>query len=112
MKRVILLGLALAFALRTASPAHAAIIVVNRAHPRSDGAMAMLLPTPALPDAPRGGRECTIVGTAGEDRLRGTQHDDVICALAGTDRVTGRAGNDTLLLGRGWDRFWGGRATT
>jgi Ca2+-binding RTX toxin-like protein len=58
--------------------------------------------------SPRAGPECTIVGTAGDDRLRGTQHDDVICALAGDDRVDGRRGNDTLILGPGMDMAGGG----
>jgi RTX calcium-binding nonapeptide repeat (4 copies) len=58
--------------------------------------------------SPRGGPECTIVGTAGDDQLRGTRRDDVICALAGGDDVWGRGGNDTLLLGPGRDSGKGG----
>ena len=52
---------------------------------------------------------CTIVGTDGDDHLKGTPGDDVICALAGDDYVNGRAGNDTLVLGGGGDGFDGGR---
>jgi hypothetical protein len=39
----------------------------------------------------RVGLECTIVGTAGDDRLHGTSHDDVICALSGDDHACGEA---------------------
>jgi Ca2+-binding RTX toxin-like protein len=56
----------------------------------------------------RVGPECTIVGTAGDDRLRGTPRDDVICALGGDDGVNGREGNDTLILGPGRDGATGG----
>jgi Ca2+-binding RTX toxin-like protein len=62
-----------------------------------------LLETPARPEGPRAGQECTIVGTAGDDDLEGTQHDDVICALAGEDQVSGGDGDDTLILGPGDD---------
>lgn len=67
-----------------------------------------LLGTPARPEGPRAGQECTIVGTRGDDELKGTQHDDVICALAGDDGVSGMDGNDMLRLGRGNDSAGGG----
>jgi Ca2+-binding RTX toxin-like protein len=70
--------------------------------------LAMLVATPAWPDAPRARPECTIVGTAGDDRLRGTRRDDVICALAGNDTVEGRGGDDRLILGPGRDSGEGG----
>jgi hypothetical protein len=72
-------------------------------------------------------RPCTITGTPGADRLRGTRHDDVICGLggddvieagdgddavfgdAGDDRITGGDGDDTLYGGAGDDRLDGGR---
>ncbi|MGH8939131.1 MAG: hypothetical protein ACRDV2_07250, partial [Actinomycetes bacterium] len=38
------------------------------------------------------GREATIVGTAGDDRIRGTQGPDVIVARGGDDVVIGRGG--------------------
>jgi Ca2+-binding RTX toxin-like protein len=60
--------------------------------------------------SPRAGPECTIIGTTGDDRLRGTPRDDVICALAGDDGVKGWGGNDTLILGPGNDFAKGGRA--
>ncbi len=63
----------------------------------------------------RGGRECTIVGTAGHDELIGTPHDDVICARGGSDFVQSLAGNDPDLRSRERDhhlrRSWDGRAT-
>jgi hypothetical protein len=49
-------------------------------------ALTMLLAPPAWPEGPRVGHDCTIVGTAGDDELRGTFHDDVICALTGDGR--------------------------
>ena len=51
---------------------------------------------------------CTIVGTAGPDRLVGTDGDDVICGLGGDDILRGGAGNDILFGGLGMDRLYGG----
>lgn len=51
---------------------------------------------------------CTITGTAGRDRLKGTKGDDVICGLGGPDRITGLAGDDILIGGGGNDRIHGG----
>jgi uncharacterized repeat protein (TIGR01451 family) len=51
---------------------------------------------------------CTIVGTAGRDRLRGTPGTDVVCGLAGKDVLVGLDGNDTLFGGSGNDRLLGG----
>jgi hypothetical protein len=53
------------------------------------------------------GRRCTIVGTAGDDRLQG-RGDDVICGLEGDDRLVGGAGDDVLLGGPGDDVLLGG----
>jgi Ca2+-binding RTX toxin-like protein len=47
------------------------------------------------------GRTPTIVGTPGDDRLRGTDGRDVIHALGGVDDVTGGRGNDLICLGDG-----------
>ncbi len=55
------------------------------------------------------GRLSTIVGSAGNDRIRGTQWDDVITAGSGNDRVTAGAGNDTVCGGAGNDWLNGGR---
>lgn len=52
--------------------------------------------------------ECTILGTAGNDRLQGTAGDDVICGLGGNDVLSGSAGNDTLYGGAGNDKLAGG----
>jgi hypothetical protein len=52
--------------------------------------------------------ECTILGTAGKDRLQGTAGDDVICGLGGNDTLTGAAGNDLLYGGAGNDTLAGG----
>jgi uncharacterized repeat protein (TIGR01451 family) len=76
-----------------------------RAHRRAD-------PRPAnnsaqtLTSIPR--PECTIAGTAGNDRLVGTAGDDVICGLGGKDVLLGVGGNDVLYGGAGKDRLTGG----
>ena len=82
-------------------------------------------------------RGCTITGTRGADRLRGTARDDVICGLGGDDRSTAaaattrssatpgatgstaarrrhalrRRGDDTLSAGHGDDVASGGPGT-
>jgi hypothetical protein len=65
-------------------------------------------------------RECTVMGTEGSDRLRGTRRDDVICALGGDDRVEagdgddvvfGDAGNDSIEGDDGDDTLYGGEGT-
>ncbi len=53
-------------------------------------------------------RPCTITGTAGPDRLRGTRADDVICGLGGDDVIDGRDGDDALFGDGGRDRIDGG----
>jgi Ca2+-binding RTX toxin-like protein len=55
-----------------------------------------------------GGQKCTIVGTPGNDVLRGTSHHDVICGLGGNDILMGGGGNDTLIGGPGNDTLIGG----
>lgn len=54
------------------------------------------------------GERCTIVGTAGPDRLVGTRRDDVICGRGGADVLIGRGGADVLDAGRGGDALVGG----
>jgi hypothetical protein len=53
-------------------------------------------------------RPCTITGTSGADRLRGTRGDDVICGLGGDDVIDGRDGDDALFGDGGRDRIEGG----
>jgi putative glucoamylase/hemolysin type calcium-binding protein/uncharacterized protein DUF3131 len=53
-------------------------------------------------------RPCTITGTPGADRLRGTSRDDVICAGEGDDRVEARGGDDAVFGDAGDDRIQGG----
>ncbi len=53
-------------------------------------------------------RPCTITGTPGSDRLRGTRGDDVICGLGGDDTIDGRDGDDALFGDGGRDRIEGG----
>ncbi len=48
-----------------------------------------------------------IVGTSGNDRLNGTDGNDVIDAGDGNDRISGRDGDDTILGGAGNDRISG-----
>jgi hypothetical protein len=54
-------------------------------------------------------RQCTITGTGGPDRLRGTRGDDVICGKGGADVIRGRGGDDVLFGDGGSDRLRGGR---
>ena len=53
-------------------------------------------------------RPCTITGTPGADRLRGTWRDDVICGLGGDDVIDGRWGDDAIMGDAGDDRIRGG----
>lgn len=54
------------------------------------------------------GQAATIVGTRGDDDLRGTSGDDVIVGLGGDDDLRGRGGNDVLCGSSGADRLLGG----
>lgn len=54
------------------------------------------------------GVTCTIVGTAGADRLSGTPGKDVICGLGGNDVINGAAGDDVVDGGSGNDSVNGG----
>lgn len=60
------------------------------------------------PPATCGGRDATIVGTAGDDTLNGTGGVDVIAGLGGNDTVRGAGGNDIICGGSGNDRVGGG----
>ncbi len=51
---------------------------------------------------------CTVVGTAGTDRIKGTSGNDVICGLGGNDVVYGRGGIDIVDGANGSDRLSGG----
>jgi rod shape-determining protein MreB len=42
------------------------------------------------------GKRATVVGTTGDDRLRGTPRDDVIVGMGGDDRIDGAGGNDRI----------------
>lgn len=52
-------------------------------------------------------KDCSVLGTAGDDVLRGGTGDDVICGLGGNDRLYGGAGKDELRGGAGNDRLRG-----
>lgn len=54
------------------------------------------------------GEKATIVGTAGDDRLRGTEGRDVIVGRGGEDLIRGLGGNDLLCGGGGGDLVVGG----
>jgi hypothetical protein len=49
-----------------------------------------------------------VVGTRGDDLLRGTSGNDVIVARGGSDVILGRGGNDCVLAGPGADAVLGG----
>lgn len=53
--------------------------------------------------------ECTITGTAGDDKLKGTDGSDIICGLGGSDTIEGLGGSDTIDGGGGDDTINGGR---
>ncbi len=55
------------------------------------------------------GRRATIVGTAGNDVLRGTPTRDVIWGGPGDDEISGSLGNDLICGGGGNDLIHGGR---
>lgn len=75
-------------------------------------ALAFAVTAAALPavGASEHGRGCDITGTSGRDKLIGTRADEVICGLGGNDILRGRRGSDSLLGGKGHDILWGGRA--
>lgn len=50
---------------------------------------------------------CTIVGTPGKDRIRGSSGNDVICGLGGNDTITGAGGRDVIDGANGNDRLSG-----
>ena len=64
-------------------------------------------PAVASPDGDAS-RTCTIRGTDGDDELRGTRGDDVICGLDGDDRMAGGSGDDVLQGESGDDILSGG----
>ena len=53
--------------------------------------------------------ECTIVGTPGADRMRGTTANDVICGLGGNDSISGRRGRDVIDAADGNDKIIGNK---
>jgi len=54
------------------------------------------------------GKPATIIGTAGNDNLTGTDADDVIVGLGGKDKLNGGSGNDTICGFDGADIIVGG----
>ena len=59
--------------------------------------------TPACMNKP-----ATIVGTSGNDSLKGTKGADVILGLGGDDRIWGADGNDYVCGSAGRDLLYGG----
>ena len=53
--------------------------------------------------------QCTIVGTSGADRIRGTTANDVICGLGGNDSISGRRGRDVIDTAAGDDEAIGNK---
>jgi uncharacterized repeat protein (TIGR01451 family) len=70
--------------------------------------------TPKPPKTPKhkhGRASCaspTIVGTAGDDVLQGTNHADSIVGLTGNDQIFGNGGNDVICASAGFDLVVGG----
>jgi uncharacterized repeat protein (TIGR01451 family) len=67
--------------------------------------------TPKPPKRPKGKPSCaapTILGTAGNDVLQGTNRADVIVALTGDDQIFAGGGNDLICAGGGFDFVDGG----
>jgi hypothetical protein len=54
------------------------------------------------------GKAATIVGTPGNNRLRGTNRPDVIVGLGGNDTIVGLGGADLICGGAGKDRIYAG----
>jgi len=54
------------------------------------------------------GHPATLVGSADNDRLRGTRKADVVVALGGDDVIKGLGGNDVVCAGDGNDKVSGG----
>jgi hypothetical protein len=54
------------------------------------------------------GKPATLVGTTGDDVLKGTAGDDVIVGDEGNDTILGFAGDDLICGGPGNDRLFGG----
>ena len=65
---------------------------------------AQVAPAPQTPPRPA----CTIARGSGDDIIRGTPGNDVICAGGGDDTVYGRGGNDVVYGGGGDDVLRGG----
>ena len=63
---------------------------------------------PVPPPLMCNGRRATIVGTAGNDTIKGTVYDDVITGRAGDDVINGAGGNDVVCGGNGNDTLNGG----
>jgi hypothetical protein len=53
--------------------------------------------------------QCTIVGTSGADRMRGTTANDVLCGLGGNDSISGRRGRDVIDTAAGNDKAIGNK---
>ncbi|MEU7824819.1 fibronectin type III domain-containing protein [Catellatospora sp. NPDC049133] len=51
---------------------------------------------------------CTVIGTAGDDTIAGTNARDVICSLGGDDRIFAGNGDDVVYGGTGADVLDGG----
>jgi VCBS repeat-containing protein len=65
------------------------------------------------------GLKATVIGTPGDDRLRGTPGDNVVTGLGGEDRIIGGGGHDVICggsgedfitTGKGPDKIYGGAA--
>jgi Ca2+-binding RTX toxin-like protein len=51
--------------------------------------------------------QCTIVGTAKSDHIKGSKGNDVICGMGGNDKIRGNGGRDIIDTGSGNDRVTG-----
>jgi len=92
----------------TSGAAQQAVIGIGGGVPVLVGIEATAAGDAAVTGEPRCfGAIATLIGTEGDDGLRGTSGNDVILALGGDDVISGKAGDDLICGGDGDDRIVG-----
>src|SRR3954449_2612737 len=80
-----------------------AVVTMALVVPSLPAAIGSGAPVAAAPAVMCHGHVATKVGTAGDDRIEGTPHRDVIAGLAGDDAIFGNGGSDIICGGTGDD---------